>query len=137
MARKPAGVKHGKHDKGGESSASGSINDGIRQKLSQKKKKHDQMSMKMNSAIFLAATAGLVIMVSVGAYFWYDSWLQNLVRTPLDAPKLITTEMTSSAMDPERFWGTYRSGMYFGLKTRSPHSPVFGKIRSWTNKYYC
>lgn len=133
MARKAAGVKHGKHDKGGDGPASGPINDGIRQKLSQKKKKHDQMTMKMNSAIFLAVSAGLIIMVSIAAYFWYDSWLQNLVRTPLDAPKLITTEMTSSAMDPERFWGTFRSGLYFGLKTRSPHSPVFGLM--WMTQF--
>lgn len=27
---------------------------------------------------------------------------------------------------PDIFWGTYRPGVYFGLKTRDPHSLVTG-----------
>lgn len=27
---------------------------------------------------------------------------------------------------PEQFWGSYRPGVYFGLKTRDPHSLVTG-----------
>nr|XP_012234886.1 PREDICTED: mannosyl-oligosaccharide glucosidase-like [Linepithema humile] len=33
----------------------------------------------------------------------------------------------ASGLDiPDRYWGTYRSGVYFGLKTRDPHSLVTG-----------
>lgn len=28
--------------------------------------------------------------------------------------------------DPERYWGSYRPGLYFGLKTRDPHSLQMG-----------
>lgn len=28
--------------------------------------------------------------------------------------------------DPERFWGSYRPGNYFGMKTRDPNSLVMG-----------
>lgn len=28
--------------------------------------------------------------------------------------------------DPERYWGSYRPGTYFGMKTRDPHSLLMG-----------
>lgn len=28
--------------------------------------------------------------------------------------------------EPERYWGSYRPGNYFGLKTREPHSILMG-----------
>lgn len=28
--------------------------------------------------------------------------------------------------DPDSYWGSYRPGTYFGLKTRDPHSLVMG-----------
>lgn len=28
--------------------------------------------------------------------------------------------------DAERFWGSYRPGTYFGMKTRDPHSILMG-----------
>lgn len=31
----------------------------------------------------------------------------------------------------ERYWGSYRPGNYFGLKTRDPESPVMGLM--WFN----
>lgn len=27
---------------------------------------------------------------------------------------------------PDRYWGTYRPGVYLGMKSREPWSPVFG-----------
>lgn len=27
---------------------------------------------------------------------------------------------------PDLYWGSYRPGAYFGMKTREPYSPVFG-----------
>ena len=49
--------------------------------------------------------------------------MQNLVRRPSDAPFVITKER---AEDMNRFWGTYRPGVYFGTKTRSANAPVSG-----------
>lgn len=35
--------------------------------------------------------------------------------------------VVSSGVDkPERFWGSYRPGTYFGLKSRDPHSLLTG-----------
>ena len=59
--------------------------------------------------------------------------MREMVRRPLDAPKMIGSEATFPHNDPERFWGTYRSGVYFGLKTRSPHSPVAGLM--WMTQF--
>ena len=59
--------------------------------------------------------------------------MREMVRRPLDAPKMIGSEATFPHNDPERFWGTYRSGVYFGLKTRSPHSPVVGLM--WMTQF--
>ena len=28
--------------------------------------------------------------------------------------------------DPDKYWGSYRPGVYFGMKTRDPHSLVMG-----------
>ena len=59
--------------------------------------------------------------------------MREMVRRPLDAPKMIGSEATFPNNDPERFWGTYRSGVYFGLKTRTPHSPVVGLM--WMTQF--
>lgn len=131
MARKTAGVKHGKHDKG-SSHASGPANDGIRHKIQESRRKHES-TVKFNSTILWTVIAAIILLVAVGAYFWYASMLQNMVRTPLDVPKVVSADDTSSVVDPERFWGTYRSGLYFGMKTRSPHSPVVGLM--WMTQF--
>lgn len=34
--------------------------------------------------------------------------------------------MKSGLAVRDRYWGTYRPGNYFGLKTREPYSPVMG-----------
>ena len=35
--------------------------------------------------------------------------------------------------DMERYWGTYRSGYYLGMKTRSARSPIVGLM--WMRQY--
>ncbi len=61
--------------------------------------------------------------ISAITYVWYSAHLRDMVRTPLDAPKIISANTSNEDM----LWGTYRSNVYFGLKARSPRSPVFGK----------
>ena len=66
--------------------------------------------------------AGLVSLVAVG-YFVYQGYLETRVNTPLDYPKVVR----QSGLDvPDRFWGSYRPGVYFGMKTRSPKDIVTG-----------
>ena len=59
--------------------------------------------------------------------------MREMVRKPLDSPKMIADGASLAANDPDRFWGTYRSGVYFGLKTRSPQSPVVGLM--WMTQF--
>merc|ERR1719342_2034341 len=66
--------------------------------------------------------AGLVSLVAVG-YFVYQGYLETRVNTPLDYPKVVR----QSGLDvPDRFWGSYRPGVYFGMKTRSAKDIVTG-----------
>lgn len=67
-------------------------------------------------------SAGLVSLVAVG-YFVYQGYLETRVNTPLDYPKVVQ----ESGLDvPDRFWGSYRPGVYFGMKTRSSKDMVTG-----------
>jgi hypothetical protein len=68
--------------------------------------------------VFVLALGGVAV------YFWYNTVIRDIVRTPLQATKI--TEMPLNLHDAARYWGTYRSGLYFGMKTRSPRSPVVG-----------
>jgi mannosyl-oligosaccharide glucosidase len=43
-------------------------------------------------------------------------------NVPLKLPRLVNVNDTSPELSPERFWGTYRSNLYFGLKHRSARS---------------
>lgn len=59
----------------------------------------------------------------IAVYFGYIGYLETRVNTPFDDTKMV---QNAGLNDRERYWGTYRSGMYFGLKTRDPHSIVMG-----------
>ena len=66
-------------------------------------------------------------------YYLYQEHLRLRVATPLNSPKLMNDDYVSVANSPERFWGTYRPHTYFGMKTRSPNSPVFGLM--WMTQF--
>jgi len=66
--------------------------------------------------------AGLVSILAV-CYFVYQGYLETRVNTPLDYPKAVR----DSGLDiPDRYWGTYRPGVYLGMKTRAPKDVVTG-----------
>jgi len=68
--------------------------------------------------------AGLVSIIAVG-YFVYQGYLETRVNTPLDYPRVVK----QSGLDvPDRFWGSYRPGLYLGMKTRSPKDVVTGAM---------
>ncbi|XP_014771134.1 mannosyl-oligosaccharide glucosidase [Octopus bimaculoides] len=75
-----------------------------------------------------------VVSISVALYYQHLVHLREMtVRTPLNSPKMLSENSTSPLMDPDRYWGTYRSHLYFGLKTRSPSSPVVGMM--WMTEF--
>jgi len=52
-----------------------------------------------------------------------SGYLETRINTPLNVPKAVSKTGLES---PSLFWGTYRPGLYFGLKTRSPADLVTG-----------
>ncbi|KAJ8704063.1 hypothetical protein PYW07_013357 [Mythimna separata] len=52
-------------------------------------------------------------------------YLETRVNTPFDDDKVVKE---TGLQIPERYWGTYRPGVYMGLKSREPRSPVFGMM---------
>ena len=68
----------------------------------------------------------ILIVLGIG-YVYHNAQLKEQVRLPLNEPKLIDENALRAPEQADRFWGSYRSNMYFGMKTRSPKSPVFGK----------
>lgn len=82
---------------------------------------------KMDRSGKIIVTVFPILIASVVGYLYYQSSLRDLVKTPLSESLITGLSATSAQHDPERFWGTYRSNLYFGLKTRTERSPVFGK----------
>jgi len=75
--------------------------------------------------IAFAAGSILVGLMGIVSYAWYNHLVLDVIRTPLNAPQMVN--VSASLEVPSRYWGSYRSGLYFGMKTRTPHSPVVGK----------
>ncbi|CAL8078332.1 unnamed protein product [Orchesella dallaii] len=74
----------------------------------------------VNRVMSLSALIGIVGFV---VYYGYLGYKQTRVHTPLAADKVTF----KSGLDvPDRFWGTYRPGVYFGMKHRSPVSLITG-----------
>ena len=102
---------------------------------------------RMDKGAWFLLTVTPVILASLIAFFYIRDSYREAVRQPMGTPNIIAANATSAAVDPERFWGTYRSLAYFGMKTRSPQSPVSGlmwffqsagdmppKIRHWCDQ---
>ncbi|KAK7109120.1 hypothetical protein V1264_013223 [Littorina saxatilis] len=56
----------------------------------------------------LVGFAVVVISLSLVAYFRYQQHLRDIIITPLDAPTIIASNASTPAVNPDRFWGTYR-----------------------------
>ncbi|XP_049883221.1 mannosyl-oligosaccharide glucosidase [Pectinophora gossypiella] len=68
-------------------------------------------------------TAVGVICLLVAIYVGTLGYLETRVNTPFDDEKVV---QESGLMVPDRYWGSYRPGVYMGMKSREPRSPVFG-----------
>ena len=53
-------------------------------------------------------------------------FLETRLNTPFFAPKVTVHTGLSSPAVASRFWGSYRPGVYFGMKTRSPKDLLAG-----------
>lgn len=71
------------------------------------------------SIVALVGIVGFVI------YYGYLGYKQTRVHTPFAAEKV--TEKAGINV-PDRFWGSYRPGVYFGMKHRTPSSIITGMM---------
>ena len=54
----------------------------------------------------------------------FAGYLETRLTSPLSVP-FVTSELGLSR-DQSRFWGSFRPGVYFGMKTRSPRDVLAG-----------
>ncbi|XP_022919576.2 mannosyl-oligosaccharide glucosidase [Onthophagus taurus] len=118
MARHRRGQPENKQDKSTNSSSSNGSNSS-----KQSKQKNNLLSY---WKMIMGCTC-LMVAVCVG----YLGYLETRVNTPYDDKKMVST----TGLDvPERFWGSYRSGVYFGLKSRDPQSILTGLMWYFPNR---
>uniref|UniRef100_A0A131Y4M3 Mannosyl-oligosaccharide glucosidase n=1 Tax=Ixodes ricinus TaxID=34613 RepID=A0A131Y4M3_IXORI len=87
----------------------------------QTKRASSQPKFDSKFTLFIAFNA--VLILSVVFYVYYLHYLESWVIRPVSLPKVVK----KSGLDvPERFWGSYRSALYFGMKTRSAQPLVAG-----------
>ena len=73
------------------------------------------------------------ILAAVAISVYYNRYLANLVNTPLNEPKIVDESSYTSVENLDRFWGSYRPQLYFGLKTRSSNPLNVGMM--WFNQF--
>ncbi|KXZ47267.1 hypothetical protein GPECTOR_36g12 [Gonium pectorale] len=79
-------------------------------------------------SIQLIATA--VLMAAAAAYFGFRGrgHFKPPVLSPLKAPMLTELQEFDAAYKDQMLWGSYRSGLYFGMRTRTPKGLVSGLL---------
>ncbi len=83
------------------------------------RKKAASTSSSWSALFYIGGTLAVALVV----YMSYNGYLETRISTPFPGPP-VTSEQGLSV--PSRFWGSYRPGLYFGLKTRSPADLLAG-----------
>ncbi|MBN3311141.1 MOGS glucosidase, partial [Amia calva] len=90
---------------------------------------HKEKKKKLNvGQLFINISIGLCIFSLIWFFYalYMRSYLAKRIITPHPSDKILHPNSTSAAVSPDRFWGSYRPQVYFGMKTRSPKSIVTG-----------
>ena len=109
MARKRVVNKPGKESEGIRDSNNGQSSTGNSRRSS-------RSNSRAKSSPFGLKTYALVVLFCVLSFGWlyYQQILANRVNTPLDVVRVIASDEGSLQQSQDRFWGTYRPGVYFG-----------------------
>lgn len=85
--------------------------------------------------VFINISIGLCIFSLIWFFYalYMRSSLAKRVVTLHPSPPVLDANSSSAKVSPERFWGSYRPQVYFGMKTRSPHSVVTGMM--WMRQF--
>ncbi|XP_037118450.1 mannosyl-oligosaccharide glucosidase [Syngnathus acus] len=80
--------------------------------------------------IFINISIGLCVVSLIWFFYAYymRASLARRVVTLHPSPPVLDANSTSAKVSPDRFWGSYRPQVYFGMKTRSPRSIVTGMM---------
>ena len=74
---------------------------------------------------------GIILGFVLSSY--YNSFQSGQVNTPLNVDRVVDSSSYTSQKNLDRYWGTYRSNLYFGLKTRSENPLNVGMM--WFNQF--
>lgn len=85
--------------------------------------------------VFINISIGLCIFSLIWFFYalYMRSSLAKRVVTLHPSPPVLDANSSSAKVSPERFWGSYRPQVYFGMKTRSPNSIVTGMM--WMRQF--
>ncbi|XP_065813717.1 mannosyl-oligosaccharide glucosidase isoform X1 [Labrus bergylta] len=85
--------------------------------------------------IFINISIGLCIFSLIWFFYalYMRSSLAKRVVTLHPSSHVLDANSSSAKVSPERFWGSYRPQVYFGMKTRSPSSIVTGMM--WMRQF--
>lgn len=91
---------------------------------SKKRPKNTRSHSEISSSSFLwiLIISSIPLLLIYGVYTWYTYYLSTLVIVPFKGEKVITTVRNAQNIE----WGTYRPNTYFGIKSKTQKSPVFG-----------
>lgn len=90
----------------------------------EKKKKVDM------GKVFINISIGLCIFSLIWFFYalYMRSSLAKRVVTLHPSSPVLDANSSSAKVSPQRFWGSYRPQVYFGMKTRTPSSMVTGTL---------
>uniref|UniRef100_A0A8D8LV22 Mannosyl-oligosaccharide glucosidase n=1 Tax=Cacopsylla melanoneura TaxID=428564 RepID=A0A8D8LV22_9HEMI len=74
---------------------------------------------------------GVVVCLTIAFVFCFKGYFETRVNTHFDSQKMV---IKSGLAVRDRYWGSYRPGVYFGMKTREPYSPVIGLMWYFPHK---
>ncbi|KAK9824698.1 hypothetical protein WJX72_012475 [[Myrmecia] bisecta] len=77
------------------------------------------------SWLVISSTLAVLLAIRLGIYLRQPVQLPPEI-TPLAAPKLAELEQFKGDYEERMLWGTYRSGLYFGMRMRLPKSLLIG-----------
>ncbi|GAU97167.1 hypothetical protein RvY_08513 [Ramazzottius varieornatus] len=82
-----------------------------------------KLSKKKSSSAFRASIAAVCVgILSVGAYYLFAHLEEQKILSPFAGPLIPYDRSYKNSL----LWGTYRSGLYFGVRSRTPDSLEMG-----------